>query len=312
MAGGEGEREWGSRLVLPLAVLAICCAYSVYVGGDAWEGEQVPANRFVAFAMPQLFVLFNALLNRALAALAAAATARGWRVERAAGGEGGGGGGAADTASTLSPMLPPVLLPTLARLGLTAATVAALLAANGLWRVDKAEQGWRNYLSIRRPLAVEAHQGVAGRVRALQRIAAPSARVAVIWAGIPAYFSDFRLIDELGYNDRHIAHGKPARGLTEDSFETFSPGHVKEDVLYVLEVQRPDAYFQTLRGVFLKPRLLARGYANVEGFWVQDGSSAIHLTPADLAAARGSAAAARPGAAAAVAVDSSGHRRGGR
>src|SRR5260370_2190847 len=98
---------WSRGLQLRSAVFALCCAYSVVVGGDAWE-DGVRANRFVAFAMPQVFVLFNALLNQALSA------AR--RRRRSAGG--------------------PAL-----RYGLVAATVLALVAANGLWPSARGADG---------------------------------------------------------------------------------------------------------------------------------------------------------------------------
>jgi hypothetical protein len=55
---------------LPALLFALYCAYSVYVGGDAWEDLGIRANRYIAFVMPQVFVLLNALLNR-LPALAA-------------------------------------------------------------------------------------------------------------------------------------------------------------------------------------------------------------------------------------------------
>jgi hypothetical protein len=269
--GGPGDRELGSRLVLPLAVLAVACAYSVYVGGDAWEGKEVRANRFVAFAMPQLFVAFNALLNQALSALPARAR-RPLPMRGAAAG--------------------PLAL------ALPAATCAALLVSNGLWPAtgDEAVKGWRNFLSISRPLTVSANARVFGRVRALQRIAEPRAAVAVIWAGIPAYFSDFRMVDELGYNDRHLAHGRPGRG-TEDHFEAFKPGHVKGDVIYVIEVERPDAFLQTLWDVVATPRLLAHGYRMVDGFWVDPNSPWIHPPPHDHAPPAVAAADRRDGSA---------------
>src|SRR5205807_8706209 len=80
-AGARRDREWGSRLALPAMVFVLCCAYSVYVGGDAWE-EEVSANRFVAFAMPLVFVLFNALANQALSAAKRRLRRRLWQRRR--------------------------------------------------------------------------------------------------------------------------------------------------------------------------------------------------------------------------------------
>jgi hypothetical protein len=298
----HGDRELGRRLLLPLAVLALACAYSVYVGGDAWEGKEVRANRFVAFAMPQLFVAFNALLNQALSALsararrprprlraaaaAALAEARGEPEGRGESGEpdaepGAGLAGAHDRESAHAPGGMRAGSPALPRLALPVATCAALLVSNGLWPAgaEGAVSSWRNFLSMSRPLAVSDHANVLDRVRALQRIAEPPAAVAVIWAGIPAYFSDFRMIDKLGYNDRHLAHGRPTVELSEDHFEAFWPGHVKGDVAYVIEVERPDAFLQALRSE--APRLLARGYRMVDGFWIDPKSPWIHAPPHD-------------------------------
>ena len=56
---------------LLLAVIAGQLAYSVYVGGDAWE-EHGGANRYIAIAMPLFFVAFavafETLRQRAVAA----------------------------------------------------------------------------------------------------------------------------------------------------------------------------------------------------------------------------------------------------
>ncbi len=68
--------------------------------------------------------------------------------------------------------------------------------------------------------------------------------VATAWAGIPAYFSNYRMIDILGYNDRTVAHMQPVVPLDEDHFDTFRPGHAKWDEQRLLGEQRPDAFFQ--------------------------------------------------------------------
>jgi len=51
LASGEARR----RQLLLLTPLFAQAAYSVWVGGDAWEGE-IPCNRYLAVAMPLLFV----------------------------------------------------------------------------------------------------------------------------------------------------------------------------------------------------------------------------------------------------------------
>jgi hypothetical protein len=267
-----GDRAWGSRLALPAILFTICCAYSVYVGGDAWEDE-VSANRFVAFAMPQVFVLFNALANQALAAAK--------RRRRPA----PHGTGAPEAAAGQPLADEPLAL----RCGLLAATVAALLAANGLWQHDSAEERWKSFALVDRPTKTDKYGEILGLVRTLQTIAEPSAAVAVVWAGTPAYFSDFRMVDVLGYNDRHIAHGKPALELTEDSFDSFVPGHAKWDIAYLLDEHRPDAFLQIWGDQEAVDLLQSRGYRQFGDMWVDPSSPRIHLGPA-----------ARPGAPGAV------------
>jgi hypothetical protein len=243
------DHRWERRLVLPAAMFLLCCAYSVYVGGDVWEGDE-RANRFVAFALPQVFVLFNALLNQALSALAQSRQRH-----------------------------------RLARAAAAAATLLALLAADGLLVPVEAADHWQDLAVTVAPFGVHDHERILRRVRRLQRLADPGATVAVVWAGIPAYFSDFRLVDELGYNDRHIAHGAPAVALARDNWREYRPGHVKWDYAYVIDQLHPDVIFQLWEetregGHAIVRQLRAAGYRRVGDLWVIPASPFLHLAPA--------------------------------
>jgi arabinofuranosyltransferase len=234
------------RLILPAVVFALYCAYDVYVGGDAWDGDiLIRANRFVAFVMPLLFVLLNATFNEALAA---------WRSRREGVEEDDPAG----------------------RFVLGLATVAALLIANGLWLSERDDDYWRELALLDRPPMTERHQRVAVEMVHFQRFVRPGAVVATAWAGIPAYFSDYRMIDILGYNDRTVAHMQPVVPLDEDNFDTFRPGHVKWDEQRLLGVQRPDAFFQIWgikRGMGKVADVLpSYGYRKVGRFWVRTDS----------------------------------------
>jgi hypothetical protein len=270
--------DWGRRLALPALVFVLCCAYSVYVGGDAWEGE-VSANRFVAFAMPQVFVLFNALANRALAAAKRRWRLRLRRTPPAGSPQATLDAGPPPVATGRRPAPPLAGDPLPLRYGLLAATVAALLAANGLWQPEAAEESWKTFTLVTRPTHADKYAALVGLVRKLRAIAEPSAAVAVVWAGTPAYFSDFRMVDTLGYNDRHIARGKPARELTEDTFDDFVPGHVKWDYSYLLDERRPDAFLQIWGGREVVLLLRARGYRRLGDLWIDPASPRIHLPP---------------------------------
>jgi len=262
------DREWGRRLALPAIVFVLCCAYSVYVGGDAWEGE-VNANRFVAFVMPLVFVLFNALANQALAAIK-----RRWRRRRRQRRR-EAGPGTARRAAAVEPL--PL------RYALLAVTAAALVAANGLWQGEELEENWKTFTLLSRPTHADEYAKIIRSVRALRRLADPGASVAVTWAGTPAYFSDFRMVDILGYNDRHVARGRPAHRLDEDTFDEFVPGHVKWDYPYLLAERRPDVFLQLWVGAEALPLLRARGYRQVGDLWIAPWSPRIHLPPEALA-----------------------------
>ena len=246
------------RLVLPAAVFALYCAYSVYTGGDAWDGDlHVRANRFIAFVMPLFFVLFNAVLNAALAA------SRSGEEERA------------DSLGE--------------RFVAAGATAVALLLLNGLWLSSEADDNWRRFTLTDRPPNVERHARVVGLLREFEKLVQPGARVATAWAGIPAYFSDYQMIDILGYNDRVIARMPPVVALGEDDFRFFRPGHLKWDEQRLLRQQRPDAFFQiwgVRRGMGKIAQVLpGYGYRQVGRFWMRSDSPYVPTAPAAATAA---------------------------
>ncbi|HEV7515097.1 MAG TPA: hypothetical protein VGR07_02235, partial [Thermoanaerobaculia bacterium] len=248
--GGREERRcrrwvrWG----LPAALFLVHCAYSAWVGGDAWERHGgVQANRFVAFVFPLVFVLGNGLLNRGLSVMA-----------------------------RRRPGLPAAALPTVA----TLATAAALLAANSLWPFGERDERWRDLAVTRAPLLVVGHHIVYSQTRALQKIALPGAVVATVWAGIPAYWTDWKMVDLLGYNDPVIARETSSAFLSRENYLSFWPGHVKWDYEHVLHVHHPDAFLQLweIAGGTERRLLRPNGFRRIDGFWVRLGSDRIDYT----------------------------------
>jgi hypothetical protein len=69
-------------------------------------------------------------------------------------------------------------------------------------------------------------------------------RVAVVWAGIPAYFSEFEMVDTMGYNDREIAKGRWAFDIPLGMSRAYYPGHMKYDLRRTLLEKKPDVLFQ--------------------------------------------------------------------
>ncbi len=230
------------RVLLPAAVVLAYFAYSIYVGGDAWEWQRVGANRFVCYVVPLVFVLFNAVLDRGLAALAADGRSGARRAGRAAA---------------------------------VVGTLALLILADGLWN----GAGWRRLSVSDLPLNVGGQRRFVRQTLALEHAGwlAPDARVAVVWAGIPAYFSTWELVDMLGYNDRWVARQPPSIRLTPESFRLARPGHVKLGYLHALVAHRPDLVFQTWRpdGKDWSDTLRANGYVQYRGYWVRRGSEKV-------------------------------------
>jgi hypothetical protein len=82
----------------------------------------------------------------------------------------------------------------------------------------------------------------------LNRVLRPGSSIGVEYAGVLPYYTDFRAIDFLGKNDRHIASlapFAPARSRWSDS-QVFLPGHNKYDLNYSIGVLKPD-YIQIYR-----------------------------------------------------------------
>jgi hypothetical protein len=242
------------RMALPALLFLAYCAYDVYVGGDSWDGSfNIQANRFLAFVMPLFFVLVNALLNELQAA---------WP---ARGGEEAGG------------------LP-VSRLIAGLLAGACLLTVDSLWFSETSKESWDELTLTERPPVVERHRGTLEKLRSFRILVDPRATVATAWAGIPAYFSDYKMLDILGYNDRVGARLPPAEPIDEDTFLRFIPGHVKWSEKRLLTEQRPDAFFQIWGVKELGPVwqvMQGAGYRRVGGFWVRTDSPYLHI-PKDL------------------------------
>jgi len=198
----SADRELRRRLWLPSALFAVLCAYSVYVGGDAWEMSlNVRANRFVVYAFPLVFLL----LNRVLSEIAV----------RMRGGD--------------------------RRRFLIVSTVCALVTADGLGLATRSGENWLDLAVARQPLLVDSYADLYRELQRLQGVLGPTGVLATACAGIPAYFSDYRMVDLLGYNDRHIARLPPTLPLELNEYQRFTPGHMKWDYAYLLAHDHPDA-----------------------------------------------------------------------
>ena len=78
---------------------------------------------------------------------------------------------------------------------------------------------------------------VTATVLSLKTVVDPDATVATVWAGVPAYYGQWQMIDLLGKNDEFVAR-EPRRA-------PFFPGHDKWDYEHSVRDLRPDVVFQT-------------------------------------------------------------------
>lgn len=245
-AGAVALLRRDRRMELPAAIFLLYCAYSVWVGGDAWDLDtEVPvrANRYFSFVLPLLFVMLNGALNQALDA---------WAQRR------GRGEGYRARLATVG-----------------AAAVLGVLLLDGLWP-SGTDQAWHLLLGTDRPPLTDSHRTVMRQLHRLQRQVEPGATVATAWAGIPAYFSDYRMVDILGFNDRHVARQPSRLPGDEDHPKVFRPGHDRWDFDYLLKDVRPDAFFQIwgprLEGLKVGELMTGAGYERRQGVWLKRGS----------------------------------------
>ncbi len=256
---------------LLVALVLTGLAYSVYVGGDAWEWAHF-ANRYVSTVLPLLLVL--ALLG-VEALLSARGAGAGWGFGVAGLFVGGFAlwrlpsyGDAFAAFELLACALAGAALwlgrrAPLARSPTARAAVATLLlfvligVANGRplaeWLVDGGLHVRDDARKVRQALAI--------------REATPAdARIAVVWAGAIPYFSHRRAIDLLGKNDPVIAHGR-ARYV-------FWPGHDKWDYAYSIGRLRPDLVVELWKPTQRdRQRMREWGYESLGAYWLRSDAA---------------------------------------
>ena len=244
------RRRANPVMVLLVGLFAGQVAYSVYVGGDAWEANQL-ANRFVATEAIPLLVAAAV----AIEAIVKAPVSTRWRLLAA---------GSCPAAVVLALRVPDVLpgsgmqlgrLPTelpVTRVGTPLLVVAVLGAAAALLRGrPNASVAARSLPAVLAILLVMATSGreVAYWARhnaflaqdtnsarlglAVRAATRPGARVAFSAAGASAYFAERYAIDLGGLSDATIAHEPPRASV-------FIPGHDKYDYKWSVGVLRPD------------------------------------------------------------------------
>lgn len=198
------RRDWKTTLLALILLGQI--AYSVSVGGDAWE-HHGGANRYIVIAMPLFFAAFSWSMVELLQKAAKSFTVRyaaeiGWRV-------------------------------------IFAVIFAfSLLNFNTLIGEWKSIERW--YLA-RRPDYVAGNDRNLQIAISLEQVTKPGASVAVIGAGtIPYLLPDRYVIDILGKADPYIAHQNVRTPMGIPDIPNMRPGHMKWDYAHTFGKLKPD------------------------------------------------------------------------
>jgi hypothetical protein len=196
-----------NTILLTLVILGQI-AYSVYVGGDAWE-HQGGSNRYLSIAMPVFFILFITSLHAVIKAIA--------------------------SYTRLHPLSDTTFV------NLCTLIFALFSMYNFNFFLKTAPRTIETWLLKRQPIFVEANKEYLRMVQAIDLFTTPQAKLAVVSAGSIPYFSGRPSIDLLGKNDRFIAHQPnhlPA------SIADIRPGHMKWDYDYSIGQLKPDVIVQ--------------------------------------------------------------------
>lgn len=237
---GSRSRE---RLLLGLLVLGQI-AYSVYVGGDAWE-DWGGANRYVAFVMPLFFVLLADALARASDLIS--------------------GMVASDDSNRVGRFLFRWRFTLLAALAF-AGTLDNPVFFNS-----------RGLLLFDRPPHVDNNRTMVERALVIRDITTLEASVAVTWAGAIPYFSERYTVDILGKSDPVVARLPMRRaGEGENALTFFLPGHLKWNYRHSIGEQQPDVVAQFWGDIAEAEPYILGGYTRLESrgyvFYLRNGS----------------------------------------
>jgi len=237
--GTNFKRLLSSKVLLLLGIFAGQAAYSVYVGGDAWEWMDF-SNRYITIAMPALFVVLSLAITvccqfREKALLAAVPFL---------------GFGLLVQAWYYVVVKPQKL----AVLGLALTALLIVLIGVGLLLLNRSRRlgpatvslvtlllvcltlnlfGVSNWLMGKNNGLLTLEDAGASRIGLLFRQATtPDVTIAYVWAGAAPYFAGRRAIELLGKSDKVIAKSQPVA--------EFVPGHNKWNYAYSIGKLKPD------------------------------------------------------------------------
>ncbi len=213
------RRDW--KVTLLALVFIGQVAYSVYVGGDAWENHG-GANRYIVIAMPLFFIVFSWSAVELLKKAGEQLTTKNTKGHKG----------------------------NLFEIGWRAVFVIlftfSLLNFNTLIGEWKSIERWN---LARRPDYVAGSDRNLQVALAIENVTKPGASVAVIGAGtIPYLLPDRYAIDILGKADPYIAHQNVRTPMSIADIPFMRPGHMKWDYAYTFGKLKPDVIVSIWEG----------------------------------------------------------------
>jgi hypothetical protein len=231
--------------LLLFALLLGQMAYSVYVGGDAWE-HKGGANRFIALAMPLFFLLF------------------------------------VQTAEKIRPVLVQKKASNLKRVISHGVLGAFIFTSLFSFNVINENDAFAKWSTLKRPIFVAGTQRYVTLGLLIKEITDEDAKIAVVTAGNIIYFAERYGIDMLGKSDKVIARSQPhqSNGSFDNVDEIFRPGHNKWDYQHSITELQPDIVAQIWgSSVEMAPYLNAGGYEYflIDGFPLYIRTDSTHV-----------------------------------
>jgi hypothetical protein len=204
------KREW----MLLVWVFIVQLAYSVYVGGDAWESWG-GANRYVCVAMPCFFVAYFAGLDRMGS----------WIKERISGSR---------------PDLSAGRLERIGRIARIEIIILSLISFNAIYGLAAITE----VLLLKPTLHIEKNEKMVERALALKEVTRQEATIAAVWDGAIPYFANRSTVSILGKNDKLVARKNMRQTAGPGKLVAFYPGHLKWDYAYSIGRLKPDVVVQ--------------------------------------------------------------------
>jgi arabinofuranosyltransferase len=194
-------------------LFAVQCAYSIYVGGDAWEMFG-GSNRYISTAMPLFAILFTAGLDRLVRVLLHIPFPHNDTLKKHPG------------------------------LGYTSVFSILLFVFILLLNNNRGPLSLRG-MAFRVPTMHKQEKSqMVWFSDVIENITTPDASIAVTWAGTLPYFSDRPIVDILGKTDHYLSRIPMKQSTGQNKLMFFYPGHLKFDYKYSLGEKKPDVVFQ--------------------------------------------------------------------